>query len=537
MGGPSLLALLARGYFPRELPPPFTTASLATQIDQHAAALPAEYAGSQPSSRPVRHHLVRPGNLPRRFSIPNPTAAVAVARIVADNWGDLEAKHRQSHLSLSRPRFSATTSPRARALAWSFPQREQEARRAETRATARYIARADVSLFYPSIYTHSIPWALHGKVYAKQNQGPGILGNDLDRAIQRGQHNQTVGIPIGPDWSLAISELVLSDVDARLQDRFPHLQGMRRIDDYEFGCESQEDAEEVLAHLRASLAEYELQLNSGKTHIAAAPDHLTLDWLSDLRDFQLRESVRGQHDDLLTYFDLAARHARNSSTAAPLKFAAGRMRYLQLRFQNWPLLQYLLMQAALAEPDCIRNAGIALHIHSQRGLPIDRQKLQELLSLLISRHSRRGGSSEVAWAIWTALVFGIEIPDAAVEDLGSTADPIVALLALDAQARGFVKTLDTTSWLAALTKDDLRTEQWLLSYEAAVQGWLGTPAHVHQHPEFDVLEQWDVRFYDSERWLNPPVPVRPAPPEPRPDAELGGSVEEPEESEEREYPF
>ena len=31
---------------------------------------------------------------------------------------------------------------------------------------ARYILKTDISQFYPSVYTHSIPWALHGKAIA-----------------------------------------------------------------------------------------------------------------------------------------------------------------------------------------------------------------------------------------------------------------------------------------------------------------------------------------------------------------------------------
>ena len=34
----------------------------------------------------------------------------------------------------------------------------------------RFVVKADISTFFPSIYTHSIPWALVGKAVAKQNR-------------------------------------------------------------------------------------------------------------------------------------------------------------------------------------------------------------------------------------------------------------------------------------------------------------------------------------------------------------------------------
>jgi hypothetical protein len=45
---------------------------------------------------------------------------------------------------------------------------------------------------------------------------------------------------------------------------------------------------------------------------------------------------------------------------------------------------------------------------------------------------------------------------------------------------------------------DLRGEEWLLSYEANVQGWLGTVGggdHVTADPEFGYLKASGVRFY------------------------------------------
>jgi len=53
-----------------------------------------------------------------------------------------------------------------------------------------------------------------------------------------------------------------------------------------------------------------------------------------------------------------------------------------------------------------------------------------------------------------------------------------------------------------MTSDGLEGEQWLLSYEANVKGWLpsrGGGDHVAQHSAFAYLKRLGVSFYDPQR--------------------------------------
>lgn len=246
---------------------PFTTAVYAAEVSKHQTSLPPGFS-SAPTTRPGRHDLARPGRLPRRFGIPNPLGAHATAKGVADNWDTLKGFTRTSRFSTSGP----VESDGERAIEWSLSWRQRQVRQAEARAAARYLVRADISLFYPSVYTHSIPWALHGKATAKKQRRPqALLGNQIDFAVRQAQDQQTIGIPIGPDWSQVIAEVLLTAVDNAVARRFPDLVGFRLVDDYEFGCSSEPEAEEVLSVLRAELGEYELSLNTQKTEIVDSP--------------------------------------------------------------------------------------------------------------------------------------------------------------------------------------------------------------------------------------------------------------------------
>ncbi len=62
-----LFDLLARGYFPKELPPPFATDAFAEFIVNR------KISDFKPQrSRAIRYNLARPGNLRRLLQIPNP---------------------------------------------------------------------------------------------------------------------------------------------------------------------------------------------------------------------------------------------------------------------------------------------------------------------------------------------------------------------------------------------------------------------------------------------------------------------------------
>lgn len=131
--------------------------------------------------------------------------------------------------------------------------------RTKTRVGAKYLLRTDIAQFYPSIYSHAIPWALYTKAMAKTiMKNMAYYGNVLDREVQAGQHGQTKGLPIGPDTSLGIAELLLAPIDSKLQSTCNIVGGTRFIDDMEFTFRRLSDAETALATLESLLSDIEL---------------------------------------------------------------------------------------------------------------------------------------------------------------------------------------------------------------------------------------------------------------------------------------
>ena len=159
----TLDALLSKGYFPRELPPPFTTHNYATLLSD-GTKIPENLLNSCPESRPAIYNLARAGTLRRKLSVLNPISYLRLSMLAEQKWTDLETLATKSTLSLTAP----VTTHADRAIERQTPLSNFPARKAAVRYAARYVLKADVTRFYHSIYTHSIPWVIHGKAAAKR---------------------------------------------------------------------------------------------------------------------------------------------------------------------------------------------------------------------------------------------------------------------------------------------------------------------------------------------------------------------------------
>ncbi len=492
-----LLDLLSRGYFPKELPPPFSTEPFAVAVCFSTATLPASFEDPKLDASLCYHNLARVGTLRRRLAIPNPILHYRLCKAIQDNWAQLDTFMRGACLSRSIP---IPGSWGERALVRLRNPADLILDRAEVRTTSRYLLKTDISRFYHSIYTHSIPWALHGKDYAKKHRGDPILGNIVDRHIRNSQSQQTLGIPVGPDTSLVIAELLLASIDKTLVAEIGNLRGFRYVDDYELCFESRSDAEAALDLLQVLLGHYELALNAAKTQILEFPLCLDREWASELRGFEFRPGTAAQATDLVRFFDRVAILAQENPDGSVLGYAIRRLEGETIHAKNMKLLVDLLLHCALIEPRTLPVVLRHIQHYTLLGFPVDRSKVGEVANNLIGYHAPRGQSSEVAWALWALIVSEQNITPTAAEAVSKMDDSVVALLALDAFNRGLVPSgLNTSSWQPFMDEKELYGEHWLLSYEANVKRWLSSSTgtdHVKNDPNFWYLKLKGVSFYD-----------------------------------------
>ncbi|PYP88300.1 MAG: hypothetical protein DMF61_06835 [Blastocatellia bacterium AA13] len=498
---PTLPLLLGKGYFPRELPPVFHTESFAAYAVGTGTAWPDGRWTAL-----VRHNLARPGGLRRPLRIPNPVSYFKLAEILVTNWKALRNHTWAVRVSLTRP-YVMKNSPRAVVPRYAY--RELPRLRALRRRGARYLLRTDIAEFYSTIYTHTIPWALHTKSVCKaalkKKKGMPLLGAVVDAALAAMNEGQTHGIPIGPDSSLLLAETLLAAVDKCLIKDYGSLfRGFRYVDDYELSFATLSDAETVLTALQGLLSEYELILNPRKTKIEELPKLLDDEWAIDLGRFNLRDSSspKGQRNDILALFSRAFEFAEDHPHESVLRYTVGRVRSLDVHANAWRAFQNCLLNAAGADPSTMAGALGTLHLVANAGgHTVFKTALAETFESVIHRHAPRAEGSEVAWALWGALAWSVPLSEETAKLVSKMDDDIVALLALDVDYRDLFPpgTLDRSLWATVVNEPDvLSSQHWLLAYEANQKTWLECPG-VAADPIFSGMSKAGVSFYDPSR--------------------------------------
>ncbi len=146
----------------------------------------------------------------------------------------------------------------------------------------KYMFVTDISNCYPSIYTHTIAWALMNKDEAKRKRDKsGLLGNIIDKYIQGMQYCQTNGLPQGSILFDFIAEMILGYADMRLATRLDadNISGykiLRYRDDYRIFSNNREQLERIAFILQEELADLNLQLNAVKTFLTEDIIHTSI---------------------------------------------------------------------------------------------------------------------------------------------------------------------------------------------------------------------------------------------------------------------
>lgn len=142
-----------------------------------------------------------------------------------------------------------------------------------------YLKKVDVKKCFYNVYTHSISWAVKGKEFSKKAKNSSSLPNDFDKIIRDCNYGETNGIVVGPEVSRIFSEIILQELDVKLQKSLSNLNlysdqeyAIRRyIDDYFIFSNSEETLETVTEELEKILGDYKLHLNESKTEVIRRP--------------------------------------------------------------------------------------------------------------------------------------------------------------------------------------------------------------------------------------------------------------------------
>lgn len=135
----------------------------------------------------------------------------------------------------------------------------------------KYRLYTDLSNFYSTLYTHSIPWMILGKWNSKRTfqRNQNAFENKLDKLIQISQYGETHGIPTGNLVSRIIAEFYMCCFDRKMFDKgFIY---KRYVDDFIFAFNSEDEKDDFLEKMNLICRENNLYLNNEKTKIEAFP--------------------------------------------------------------------------------------------------------------------------------------------------------------------------------------------------------------------------------------------------------------------------
>lgn len=495
--------LLAKGYFPEELPPPFVTESFAKfrkSIFEKWSS-----SGQQPSKTiPEIYSYPRVGRRRRRLSIVNPISQLYLSKEIADNWTTIQKHIQKSNVSLDTPKIAldaqrAVPKPNFNLIALS---------RLDAEAHYRHILVSDISRFYGTIYTHTLPWALHGKAFCKANINNkpvmnNLLGDKLDRYVRKGQDNQTIGIPIGPDTSRILAEVIAVAVEDEFLrvSSFGEKRVFRYVDDWFVGFDGAGEAEDAVSYLAKACGEYELEINDEKTNVADPIDPSEELWPIELREHKFRSSQNQQARDISHFFTKAFHFASQHRDQNILDYALKRMRSVEIAGKNASLLESYVVRVARSNPVAFPTAAQILINLKHKGFDLSKSRTEKLIFDTISECSLVGRHGELAWALFLAKGLRIKIPDLVIKPVLEVESSVCALISLELINLGFINsTVDTSFWQSFMNIDSLNANMWLLSYEADFKGWLKSPDnHVEQHTFFKELKSKGVYFYDEKK--------------------------------------
>lgn len=281
--------LLSYGYFPNKLEQILSSQQFGEYI------VDKKVIPSYPHNEKfdfVTYKGTNNNNTKRFFSIPHPIPYINLCHAIKTDWKEIKKrfleipcyesisfvtvkKDNHNHRLISMDNYD------------KYPEEEKAV--IKNLLSSRYIVHTDISNFFPSIYTHSVPWAYVGKALSKSEDDGKKWFNKLDICLRTCQNKETIGLPIGPDTSNLVGELILSRIDKQLVSK--GYKFIRYIDDYKCYCEDRTEAEEFIDNLSTLLEDYRLKINSKKTYIKELPETLNEPWVIDLRNYDFDKDI------------------------------------------------------------------------------------------------------------------------------------------------------------------------------------------------------------------------------------------------------
>lgn len=306
-------ALLRKQWFPavrknkhQELPPLFSSNSFSNSV----ATELVNSVGKNKSTSAMHFTTSKFNGSVRIMTLPHPTPYSSLVLHLSEHWHDIAPKLSSRHSKIRPSKWKD-----GRIIVMSYGRAWTKAiARSRNSVGNRYLVRADISNCFPSIYTHSVDWALRNRRTAKANRSDRSWESETDKRFQNIADNETKGVGIGPAVSNIAAELVLQRVDREMTKSFPKIPWARNIDDYEAFVENEDAAFHWIASLSEHLSQYRLHLNTAKLEIVKLGDEWNDAWMAQInRQKPNKKASPGQVFQYLMWLEQLAKQFPSES--------------------------------------------------------------------------------------------------------------------------------------------------------------------------------------------------------------------------------
>lgn len=344
-----LTGLLGYNYLPtsrrskEELPPNFSSVTFTVDAARKLAAL---NVNRRIGFDQIEYRLTRFNNAGRCLSIPHPLPHAQLCLTLSKHLEKFGWVLKNKHSNIKPQQYE---DGRVIVMNGYADSNEKTNRYLSQSFGQRYVVCADVANFFPSLYSHAIPWALVGFNEAKEKSTGSFRTewfNQIDACVRQTRRNETQGVAIGPATSNIIGEFILGRVDEALKNQ-GFVNFSRYIDDYSHYCSSEEEAQRFLHSLECELAKFKLQLNVKKTTIERLPKPTTEPWIIELGQSAFFDKDKDiPLFDVYRFLDSAQVLAEKYPDGNILKYAVATVLKMPIRWDfSGDLLQYLLSLA------------------------------------------------------------------------------------------------------------------------------------------------------------------------------------------------
>ena len=495
-------AIMEKGFYPENLPPVFAVENFYSSV-LSSGLLDSEQIDRNRPLALARYNETKRGGQRRVFSTPNPLFFIDISAYLGQYRSLLARQLSKSHFSRSIPTYDANFHRALRIDSFS----EFIAFRRQVLSTSRYIVKTDISRFFHSIYTHSIPWSVHGKLQSKKDRSRRssiIYANGLDYIIRQCQDQQTVGIPVGPDTSRIVSELIAGAIDTEFSRQAgKNIPVARLVDDVYIGASTADEAQNRLSNYRDAIRQFELDINENKTQIFDARQDLEPFWpvtiRREIQGFAPGFQMRGRESDLVSYLDEIIRIANRENDDGIVKYAIRQMDDCKLWSSYWRCLEPFLIRAAINYPHCLDYvARVVSWRHRRHG--VDQNKWQAVCQTIVSYHAPLGNDSEVVWACWLLKEIGRKLTSKQCESIISRCGPLSVVMMVDlVNEVGSMGRVKKRLIYDRLGDSPMIGSDWLLAYEA--ERLFGFSLKMKNRKDYSVygeLLEKGAQFYDPE---------------------------------------